>query len=95
MKRDPSMLSDTGIKKKASTSSRSAGAKTKELVLQTFGVDLSNWVKAEHVSMIENRVLTQITLTKVQQFFARNTTSKHTLTVMSIVFYFMGLLTDI
>lgn len=82
IKRDLSMQTDAAIKKKASTNSRPAGIETRELVIQIFGVDLPNWVEAEFVNMIENRVLTQITLTEVQQFFARNTTSKPTLAVM-------------
>lgn len=53
----------------------------RELVLEVYGVDLPDWVEVEFVNMIENRLVSQITLNEIQQFFARNSTSKPTAAV--------------
>ncbi|RCI06178.1 hypothetical protein CU098_001117, partial [Rhizopus stolonifer] len=75
------------IIKNSSTSPRSRGMSSnrvpsndkRQLVLEVFGIDLPPWVEKEFVNMIENRLISQITLNEVQHFFARNTTSKPTI----------------
>ncbi|KAL9552740.1 hypothetical protein MBANPS3_003625 [Mucor bainieri] len=50
----------------------------RELVLEVYGIDLPSWVEKEFVNLIENRLISQITLNEIQQFFVRNSTSKPT-----------------
>ncbi|CAO3642716.1 unnamed protein product [Mucor fragilis] len=50
----------------------------RELVLEVHGIDLPPWVEKEFVNLIENRLISQITLNEIQQFFVRNSTSKPT-----------------
>ncbi|KAI9019407.1 hypothetical protein CLU79DRAFT_888752 [Phycomyces nitens] len=54
-------------------------SESKELVLEVHGVELPVWVEKEFVNLIENRIVSHITLNEVQQFFSRNPTTKPTL----------------
>lgn len=67
-----------------SSGSRMTANEKRELVLEVYGVDLPDWVEVEFVNMIENRLVSQITLNEIQQFFARNSTSKPTAAVSFI-----------
>jgi hypothetical protein len=49
---------------------------SRELVLEVHGVDTSSWIEDELVDMLDNRLLSQITLKEVQQFLARNPNSR-------------------
>lgn len=49
---------------------------TRELVLHVHGIDLPSWITEELVGLLENRLLSHITLREVQHFLMRNPTSK-------------------
>ena len=49
---------------------------SRELVLEVYGVDLPNWISDELVDLLENRLISHITLKEVQQFLLRNPGSK-------------------
>ncbi|KAI9281976.1 hypothetical protein BY458DRAFT_429387, partial [Sporodiniella umbellata] len=82
----PPTLSSSPSKSRTLSSSRTINNETRELVVQVYGIDLPNWVEFEFIDMIENRLMTQITLTEVQQFFVRNSTSKPTLADVEFIF---------
>lgn len=50
----------------------------RELVLQVHGICLPPWIEQEFVDLIENRLVSHITLNEVQQFFLRNPNSRPT-----------------
>ncbi|KAI7867129.1 hypothetical protein BDF14DRAFT_1984118 [Spinellus fusiger] len=58
---------------------------SKELVLEVHGVDLPQWIEKEFLDLIENRLISHITLNEVQQFFARNPTSRPTLADVNFI----------
>ncbi|KAG1473129.1 hypothetical protein G6F56_001128 [Rhizopus delemar] len=79
-KRDLAVAAATSpSRKRTASSSRTIGNESRDLVVQVYGINLPSWVESEFIDMIENRLITQITLTEVQQFLARNSTSKPTL----------------
>ncbi|KAI9264092.1 hypothetical protein BDA99DRAFT_463016 [Phascolomyces articulosus] len=49
---------------------------SRELVLEVYGVDLPNWISDELVDLLENRLMSHVTLKEVQQFLLRNPGSK-------------------
>lgn len=53
----------------------------RELVLEVHGIDLPDWIEQEFVGLVENRLVSHITLNEVQQFFLRNPNSKPTMAV--------------
>ncbi|KAF7728436.1 hypothetical protein EC973_006116 [Apophysomyces ossiformis] len=64
--------------KLSSVSSTSAVTKRRELVLEVHGIHLPTWIEKEFVDLIENRLVSHITLNEIQQFFLRNPTSRPT-----------------
>jgi hypothetical protein len=70
----------------SSTEMDSSNAKYKaqdnrHLVLDVYGVDLPSWIENELIDMVENRLMSHITLREMQQFLLRNPTSKLSPTV--------------
>ncbi|KAI9319087.1 hypothetical protein BX666DRAFT_1922985 [Dichotomocladium elegans] len=64
----------------ASTPSGSEGSScSRELVLEVYGIDLPPWIEHEFVELLENRLVSQITLNEVQQFFLRNPNTRPTI----------------
>lgn len=55
---------------------KSRSYEARELRLEVHGVDLPDWICQELADLLENRLTLQITLKEVQQFLARNPTSK-------------------
>lgn len=53
----------------------------RELVLEVHGIDLPDWIEQEFVGLVENRLISHITLNEIQQFFLRNPNSKPTMAV--------------
>ncbi|KAI9488244.1 hypothetical protein BDB00DRAFT_59186 [Zychaea mexicana] len=51
-------------------------SESRELVLEVYGVDLPNWISDELVDLLENRLMSHVTLKEVQQFLLRNPGSK-------------------
>lgn len=64
--------------RKASSSSKTTPETKRELVLEVHGLDLPPWIEQEFIGMIENRLVSQITLSEIQQFFLRNPSSRPT-----------------
>ncbi|CEP07420.1 hypothetical protein [Parasitella parasitica] len=79
-KRELSRIPSTSPHPRTSSGSRISSSTNdrRELVLEVHGIDLPPWVEKEFVDLIENRLISQITLNELQQFFARNSTSKPT-----------------
>ncbi|KAI8990041.1 hypothetical protein BDB01DRAFT_718193, partial [Pilobolus umbonatus] len=77
-KREISRLSSASPSNRPSYSGRLPHHEKRELVLEVYGIDLPSWVENEFVDLIENRLISQITLNEIQQFFIRNSTSKPT-----------------
>jgi hypothetical protein len=85
-KRELSRLSSTtSPRPRASSGARPSSNEKRDIVLEVYGLDLPAWVEKEFVNLIENRLISQITLNEIQQFFARNSTSKPTAAVS--IFY--------
>ncbi|KAG0185644.1 KICSTOR complex protein szt2 [Apophysomyces sp. BC1034] len=53
-------------------------SESRELVLEVHGIELPVWVEREFVDLIENRLMSHMTLNEIQQFFLRNPASKPT-----------------
>ncbi|KAI8089090.1 uncharacterized protein BX664DRAFT_264158, partial [Halteromyces radiatus] len=51
---------------------------TNELEMIVFGLECPDWITYDFVDLIENRLLSEVTLVELQTFFARNPTSKPT-----------------
>lgn len=77
-KRELSKISSTSPHPRTSSGPRVSTSDRRELVLEVYGIDLPPWVEKEFVNLIENRLISQITLNEIQQFFVRNSTSKPT-----------------
>ncbi|KAI8639358.1 hypothetical protein BD408DRAFT_350066, partial [Parasitella parasitica] len=77
-KRELSRYPSTSPHPRTSSGSRAFTSDRRELVLEVHGIELPPWVEKEFVDLIENRLISQITLNELQQFFARNSTSKPT-----------------
>ncbi|KAI9478175.1 MAG: hypothetical protein EXX96DRAFT_239123 [Benjaminiella poitrasii] len=78
-KRELSRISSTSPRPRTASGTRSSSSHDKrELVLEVYGIDLPSWVEKEFVNMIENRLVSQITLNEIQQFFSRNSVTKPT-----------------
>lgn len=80
-KRELTRISSTSPRPRASSGARPLSNEKRDIVLEVYGIDLPVWVEKEFVNMIENRLISQITLNEIQQFFARNSTSKPTAAV--------------
>jgi hypothetical protein len=95
-KRELSRISSTSPRARASSGARPSSSEKRDIILEVYGIDLPAWVKKEFVNLIENRLISQITLNEIQQFFARNSTSKPTVAVSIIYLIILdGLLTHI
>lgn len=77
-KRDLVITSSSSPRNRSTNNSRSSTNEKRELVLEVYGIDLPAWVEKEFVNLIENRLVSQITLNEIQQYFVRNSTSKPT-----------------
>lgn len=80
-KRDLTITSATSPRPRGTNNSRPSSNEKRELVLEVYGIDLPSWVEKEFVNLIDNRLVSQITLNEIQQYFVRNSTSKPTLAV--------------
>lgn len=80
-KRELTKVSSTSPRPRGTNNSRSATNEKRELVLEVYGIDLPSWIEKEFVNLIENRLISQITLNEIQQYFVRNSTSKPTAAV--------------
>lgn len=78
-KRDLTRISSTSPRPRGTNNSRPSSTEKRELVIEVYGIELPPWVEREFVNMIENRLISQITLNEIQQYFTRNSTSKPTL----------------
>ncbi|KAI7903405.1 uncharacterized protein BX663DRAFT_434036, partial [Cokeromyces recurvatus] len=78
-KRELSRISSTSPMPHTSSVTRSSSNEKRELVLEVYGIDLPSWVEKEFVNLIEKRLISQITLNEIQQFFSRNSVTKPTL----------------
>ncbi|KAI8877045.1 hypothetical protein K501DRAFT_199034, partial [Backusella circina FSU 941] len=76
-RRELNRVPSTSPQVRGSSGTRSSNDK-RELVLEVYGIDLPSWIEKEFVNLIENRLISQITLNEIQQFFVRNPTSKPT-----------------
>ncbi|KAI8390994.1 uncharacterized protein BYT42DRAFT_601943 [Radiomyces spectabilis] len=72
----------------AKQSSKSGGSEERELVVEVHGIELPSWIENEFMDLIENRLMSHITLNEIQQFFLRNPTSKPTAADVHFVFPF-------
>lgn len=91
-KRELSRISSTSPHPRTSSGPRvSSTSDKRELVLEVYGIDLPSWVEKEFVNLIENRLISQITLNEIQQFFVRNATSKPT-SAVSLFFFCLSYL---
>jgi hypothetical protein len=59
-----------------SSNSKYKAQDNRYLVLDVYGVELPSWIEHELVDMVENRLMSHITLREMQQFLLRNPTSK-------------------
>lgn len=85
-KRDLTKVSSTSPRPRGTNNSRPSSTEKREIVIEVYGIELPPWVEREFLNMIENRLVSQITLNEIQQYFTRNSTSKPTLAV-SVIFY--------
>jgi hypothetical protein len=85
-RRELNRMSSTSPQVRGSSGTRNSNDK-RELVLEVYGIDLPSWIEKEFVNLIENRLISQITLNEIQQFFVRNPTSKPTHAVSVLKLY--------
>jgi hypothetical protein len=77
-RRELTVTSATSPRPRGTNNSRSSTNEKRELVLEVYGIDLPSWIEKEFVNLIDNRLVSQITLNEIQQYFVRNSTSKPT-----------------
>lgn len=63
---------------RSTSTSTLGGESARELVLQVHGIDLPSWIEQEFVDLLENRLISHITLNEIQQVFLRNPNTKPT-----------------
>jgi hypothetical protein len=80
-KRELTKISSTSPRPRGTNNSRPTSNEKRELVLEVYGIDLPPWIEKEFVNLIDNRLVSQITLNEIQQYFSRNSTSKPTAAV--------------
>ncbi|KAI9288344.1 hypothetical protein BC943DRAFT_153411 [Umbelopsis sp. AD052] len=59
-----------------SSNSKYKAQDNRYLILDVYGVELPSWIEHELIEMVENRLMSHITLREMQQFLLRNPTSK-------------------
>ncbi|KAI8330096.1 hypothetical protein BC941DRAFT_188139 [Chlamydoabsidia padenii] len=58
------------------------------LEMSVYGLSCPDWIKCDVVPLIENRLTAEVTLVELQTFFARNPSSKPTLSDVDFIFPF-------
>ncbi|ORZ05243.1 hypothetical protein BCR42DRAFT_474175 [Absidia repens] len=72
----------------AATPSTTYSLASNELELAVYGLECPDWIVNDVVNLIENRLMSEVTLEELQTFFARNPSSKPTISDVRFILPF-------